>query len=287
MEIKVKSVAFSGIASTLLIDGATAHSTFKLPIPLLSQSTCNVKRGTIKAQDLLSTTIFIWDEASMIPAEALNAVDRLLQDLTRSPSPFGGKFFILGGDFRQVLPVVQHGSREMIINACVKSSPLWQHFKQFQLTTNMRAAHDAHYSQFTEWLLRIGNATEPFINENEQISLPVSVLMSSNSITKLIDHVFPEGPNTDPEYMASRCCLTPKNDNSHVINDLVVKALPGDTTTYLSIDSIITDDEDEAAAYPIEFLNTLTPSGMPLHKLELKVKWHLHHYIDKFCYSTL
>jgi len=115
----------------------------------------------------------------------------------------------------------------------------------------------------------------------------VSVLMSSNSITKLIDHVFPEGPNTDPEYMASRCCLTPKNDNSHVINDLVVKALPGDTTTYLSIDSIITDDEDEAAAYPIEFLNTLTPSGMPLHKLELKVKWHLHHYIDKFCYSTL
>ena len=221
------------------------------------------------------------------PAEALNAVDRLLQDLTRSPSPFGGKFFILGGDFRQVLPVVQHGSREMIINACVKSSPLWQHFKQFQLTTNMRAAHDANYSQFTEWLLRIGNGTEPFINENEQISLPVSVLMSSNSITKLIDHVFPEGPNTDPEYMASRCCLTPKNDNSHVINDLVVKALPGDTTTYLSIDSIITDDEDEAAAYPIEFLNTLTPSGMPLHKLELKVKWHLHHYIDKFCYSTL
>ena len=41
--IKMKCMAYSGIASTLLINGATAHSTFQIPIPLLHKSVCNVK----------------------------------------------------------------------------------------------------------------------------------------------------------------------------------------------------------------------------------------------------
>ena len=42
--IKVKCMAYSGIASTLHINGATAHSTFQIPIPLLPNYVCNVKR---------------------------------------------------------------------------------------------------------------------------------------------------------------------------------------------------------------------------------------------------
>ena len=86
MKVRVKCVAFSGTASTLLIDGATAHSTFQIPIPLDNESTCNIKRGTIRAQDLCSTSVFTWDEASMIPADAINAVDRLMNDLIKSDS---------------------------------------------------------------------------------------------------------------------------------------------------------------------------------------------------------
>ena len=41
--IKVTCMAYSGSASTLLINGATAHSTFQIPIPLLHNSVCNVK----------------------------------------------------------------------------------------------------------------------------------------------------------------------------------------------------------------------------------------------------
>ena len=42
LEIKVKCMAYSGIASTLLINGVIAHSTFQIPIPLLPNSVCNI-----------------------------------------------------------------------------------------------------------------------------------------------------------------------------------------------------------------------------------------------------
>ena len=71
--------------------------------------------------------------------------------------------------------------------------------------------------------------------------------------------------------MAKRCCLTPKNINSHVINDLVLDRLPGNKRTYLSVDSVVTDDQHIRATVTTEFLNSMTPSGMPLHKLDLKV----------------
>ena len=47
--------------------------------------------------------------------------------------------------------------------------------------------------------------------------------------------------------------------------------LPGETKTYLSADSVNCDDNEEAQNYPMEFLNSLTPSGMPPHCRNLKV----------------
>eukprot|EP00794_Sanderia_malayensis_P001007 gene1007-biopygen253 len=95
---KVKCVAYSGIAATLLIHSRTAHSTFQIPIPLLVNSTCNVKAQSLRAQQLQDTTLFAWDKASMIPATALKAVDHLLKDITKVQKPFGGKYFMLGSD---------------------------------------------------------------------------------------------------------------------------------------------------------------------------------------------
>ena len=94
--IKVKCMAYSGIASTLLINGATAHSTFQIPIPLLTNSVCNIKHQSARAQILRERTIVIWDEASMIPANALQVVNVLLRDITQINNPFGGKFMFLG-----------------------------------------------------------------------------------------------------------------------------------------------------------------------------------------------
>eukprot|EP00794_Sanderia_malayensis_P020784 gene20784-biopygen15326 len=71
---KVKCVAYSGIAATLLINRGIAQSTFQIPIPLLDSSTCNIKAQGLRAQQLRETKLFISDEASMIPATALKCL---------------------------------------------------------------------------------------------------------------------------------------------------------------------------------------------------------------------
>ena len=45
----------------------------------------------------------------------LEALDRTLCDLMDSDPPFSGKVIVLGGDFRQMLSVVKHGSRVLIV----------------------------------------------------------------------------------------------------------------------------------------------------------------------------
>ena len=66
----------------------------------------------------------------------------------------------LGGDFRQVLPIVLRAGRGETVQQCIINSPLWHHFQQFQLVTNMRAVQDHTYREFSEWLLRIGTGDE-------------------------------------------------------------------------------------------------------------------------------
>ena len=61
------------------------------------------------------------------------------------------------------------------------------------------------------------------------------------------------------------------NEDALAINDTVLQLLPGESRTYLSIDTVESDTDAEAAAYPLEFLNSLIFSGMPPHKLSLKV----------------
>ena len=223
-----------------------------------------------------ATTVFIWDEVSMISARTLNVVDRLLKDLTGSTQPFGDKFFILGGDFRQVLPVVRHASRAAIVASSLKNSPLWSSFQKNTLTTNMRALHDPDHHTFANWLLRIGNGTEPAEDGSDLIALPQNILTPSNGLQELLQHVYPNGPAETAHQLGKRCCLTPRNDECHVINELMLSKLNSPTTTYLSQDSVVADNATEAASYPVEFLNSLTPSGMPLHKLQLKVSYFFH-----------
>ena len=55
--------------------------------------------------------LIIWDEALMAKKYAIEAVDRTLQDIMGNKEPFGGKVVVLGGDFRQVLPVVPRATR--------------------------------------------------------------------------------------------------------------------------------------------------------------------------------
>ena len=53
------------------------------------------------------------------------ALDKTLQDLKNNfEQPFGGLTVILGGNFRQILPVILSGTKEEIIDATITNSYL-------------------------------------------------------------------------------------------------------------------------------------------------------------------
>merc|ERR1712091_586637 len=100
----------------------------------------------------------------------MEGLDRTLRDLMAGPNqtaddmpPFGGKVIVLGGDFRQVLPVMRRASRAQVVDSCIKRSPLWRAFTVFHLTDNMRVwtadpqgATRQRLQAFASWLLAIG-----------------------------------------------------------------------------------------------------------------------------------
>lgn len=53
------------------------------------------------------------------------------------------------------------------------------------------------------------------------------------------------------------------------MNNVIMDKLPGESKTYLSADSV--DTIENTTQFPIEFLNSLTVSGLPEHELKLKI----------------
>ena len=122
--IKVCSMAFTGIAATLLPNGKTLHKTFGLPVPMFHDSSSSFKLQSKDRQFLKETLVFIWDEAPIAPRYALEIVNRTLRDIMDNNLPFGGKNMILEGDFRQLLPIKLpiRGTRAEVLNLSIKYS---------------------------------------------------------------------------------------------------------------------------------------------------------------------
>ncbi|XP_064643567.1 ATP-dependent DNA helicase PIF1-like [Lineus longissimus] len=263
--IKVHATAWTGIAATLLRNGCTVHSLFKLPVPILDTSTCNVTPKSAQAKHLRAITLFIIDEVSMLPLHALHAIDTCLRDITGNNNTlFGGKIILLGGDFRQVLPFTPRASRTKTIENCIKNSPLWPQILRFHLTKNMRA--DAAAQDFSTWLLTVGNGTL----QSNLTDIPYSIDIPSQCklSVDIVNDVFQD--MTSP-VIQDTVLLTPKNEDALKLNKLILDKIPTTAQTYISSDSAICEDPTEQTHYPMEFLNSLTPTGMPPHILKLKV----------------
>ena len=78
----------------------------------------------------------------------------------------------------------------------------------------------------------------------------------------------------DPEILKDRAILAPTLEAVEKINDFVLSQIPGSERTYLCSDSVsfsTNDDNLQHSLYITEFLNNIKRSGLPNHKLCLKI----------------
>jgi hypothetical protein len=264
------ATASSGVSASLLPGGRTAHSRFKIPLETIGEISCNVSKQSPLGTLFKMSRLIIWDEATMVNRCAIEAVDKMLRDITDCNLPFGGKVVVFGGDFRQVLPVVQKGKKEDIMRATLVFSDLWPLYLHLPLVENMRAKLDP---KFCEYLLEIGNGTEQE-HTCKCIKLPNNIILpfedEITSLKNLIHHVFPniESYADNLHLMANRVILTPTNECVDHINKILLEDIPGEFYTYYSFDESI--DKSEQILQE-DFLNSLTSNGIPPHELKLKV----------------
>ncbi|XP_016170910.1 uncharacterized protein LOC107613435 [Arachis ipaensis] len=146
----VLNVASSGIASLLFPNVRTTYSRFKIPL------------------DLNEDSVYI----------------RRYEKCYNPDLPFGGKVVLLGGDFRQILPVIPMGSRQDIVLSSINSSYLWEFCKVLKLTINMHLTVGANQSQlrqiseFATWLLSIGDSLIGDSTDGEsEVTIPNDILI--------------------------------------------------------------------------------------------------------------
>ena len=204
---------------------------------------------------------------------AFEALDCTLRDLTGKDQPMGGMCMLLCGDFRQILPVIQGGTRGNIVDSCLKKSFLWDHVVVKHLHTNMRVhLHvDEAAGEFAGQLLAIGDGKYPIDTAPDIIQLPENIGTFACSVDKLVTKVYPNLLSNfrNMTWLSDRCILAPLNQTTRTINDTLVAQLPGESVEYRSLDSVL--DESQAVHFPIEFLNSLEVSGFPSHILSLKL----------------
>ena len=76
----------------------------------------------------------------MAHRNCFEALDRTLKDILCFSSEFdhnkvfGGITVIVGGDFRQILPVIPKGRREEIVASAINKSVIWNHCEIFMVT---------------------------------------------------------------------------------------------------------------------------------------------------------
>ena len=238
---------------------------------------CNIKPDSAYAETLRNVAVLIIDEASMVPKYALEAIDKLLQEIHENKHPFGGTIMLLGGDFGQIMPVLKGGTPSEQLGITIRASNLWTCFQKFTLTENMRVKKGTteeeirKATQHHQWLLDVRNGEA---NREHYLPIPQDLQCRSNSIE---DFVYPHDFDfSDTKSLAERAILCPKNITSLTMNEQILARLPGNPRLYKSIDTIDGNEgsEDNLGAnflYPTEWLYKQTPSGLPPHELNLKV----------------
>jgi ATP-dependent DNA helicase PIF1 len=215
-----------------------------------------------RAELIREARLIIWDEAPMANRAVLACVDEVCRQIMGNDLPFGGKVVVLAGDFKQTCPVVRKGTRAQVIDASIRSSPLWPDVRVHHLITPVRNAEDPEFARFVDV---IGEGAGP------QVDLRLYIT-HVDTMEDLIDFVFPAHVLNDPAVCVSRGILAVTNSQIDEYNAIMLGRIHGDERIYFAADSLSEADDIglDSPQSILDFVATHTPVGLPAHNLLIK-----------------
>ncbi|XP_070165618.1 LOW QUALITY PROTEIN: uncharacterized protein [Polyergus mexicanus] len=177
--------------------------------------------------------------------------------------------WLLGGDFRQLLPIKIRGTRSEVVNLSIKFSSFEiLYFINYSLKQNMRVLPEE--IEFAKFLLDMGDR---LLNDsNDNIQIPECCIAPIN--VDIVEDIYGDLIRKKEFNKIAKCAiLSARNINVDEINKKVVELL--DVTNeriYTSIDSTVNcgDNGDIGEALLPEYLNSLSPSSLPPYELQLR-----------------
>lgn len=203
---------------------------------------------------------------------AFEALERTLRDLTGSRALFGGKVVVMGGDFRQVLPVVRHGSAAKIVSAslcrhvllpltlapcpvwcappnaavhgcisryahlCVHRSAIWGSTQKLRLRINMRVRRlqgdDAARQQAFADYLLRIGEGREPTRGDTDYVELQRAVCDTDSADELVAAVYGDLSQVSGDVLVNHCILAPKNEDADAINEKCVQRFPGEVRAW-------------------------------------------------------
>ena len=142
--------------------------------------------------------VILVDEAALHHRVLLESLNITLQFVRDDARPFGGLSIVLGGDFRQVLPVIPGAERPRQVDASLLRSPLWSHFHAvIRLHDNMRVhllrdKNPARAAALHNWSVRLLNLGDGVL-QRAQRTLPHDVRLRLQQAQHVQQQVASEG----------------------------------------------------------------------------------------------
>ncbi|XP_045821815.1 uncharacterized protein LOC123914670 [Trifolium pratense] len=130
--------------------------------------------------------------------------------------PFGGKAVVLGGDFRQILPVIPKGTRQEVVNSTIYSSRFCE---VLTLTTRLQTGSSdsdiEDEKNFSDWILGIGDGSIGQSNDSDiTIQIPLNLLVPNlgDPLSTIVQSTYPDLLHNmnDPTFFKDRAILAPK-----------------------------------------------------------------------------
>ena len=217
LNLKALATASTGVAATLLEMGTTFHSATKAFVDNLpTTAQCfPMAPNSAKARALLAASVIIIDEATMLHHIYLDCLDVTLQAFCKNNRSFGGKLIILGGDFRQCLPVVKNGSDGDVEESCLLHAECWNSIDVMTLTGNHRQTGDGDKQRrYRDEIDKIGRGVAAAVcTGSSEVMLPAGVSYTpeegeteDQQIDKLLD------------WLLSCACTIVFNEHSETVN---------------------------------------------------------------------